>query len=107
MRISDWSSDVCSSDLIAFLIYLAYRALYRKRQVGSDNWEKESGQIVLCRVLWGDNVYRSEERREGKECVVRVDLGGRRIIKNKEVTKTQNQQLSKESRRSVHTSDAK
>src|SRR3546814_8465502 len=26
---------------------------------------------------------RSEERRVGKECVVRVDLGGRRIIKKK------------------------
>src|SRR3546814_7090973 len=28
-------------------------------------------------------VIRSEERRVGKECVVRVDLGGRRIIKKK------------------------
>src|SRR3546814_14479426 len=26
-------------------------------------------------------VFRSEERRVGKECAVRVDLGGRRIIK--------------------------
>src|SRR3546814_12969660 len=29
---------------------------------------------------------RSEERRVGKECVVRVDLGGRRIIKKKKKT---------------------
>src|SRR3546814_15194856 len=29
------------------------------------------------------NCDRSEERRVGKECVVRVDLGGRRIIKKK------------------------
>src|SRR3546814_16383616 len=28
-------------------------------------------------------VYRSEERRVGKECVSSVDLGGRRIIKKK------------------------
>src|SRR3546814_17942361 len=27
--------------------------------------------------------YRSEERRVGKECVLRVDLGGRRILKKK------------------------
>src|SRR3546814_14556367 len=27
--------------------------------------------------------WRSEERRVGKECVIRVDLGGRRIIKKK------------------------
>src|SRR3546814_12906490 len=31
---------------------------------------------------------RSEERRVGKECVVRVDLGGRRIIKKKKNEKT-------------------
>src|SRR3546814_17688331 len=31
---------------------------------------------------------RSEERRVGKECVVRVDLGGRRIIKKKNKTIT-------------------
>src|SRR3546814_16456837 len=30
-----------------------------------------------------DKKIRSEERRVGKECVIRVDLGGRRIIKKK------------------------
>src|SRR3546814_13944169 len=30
-----------------------------------------------------DSSTRSEERRVGKECAVRVDLGGRRIIKKK------------------------
>src|SRR3546814_20823754 len=30
---------------------------------------------------------RSEERRVGKECVIRVDLGGRRIIKKKKSKK--------------------
>src|SRR3546814_11651304 len=34
-------------------------------------------------------VVRSEERRVGKECVIRVDLGGRRIIKKK-TTKIRN-----------------
>src|SRR3546814_165375 len=29
------------------------------------------------------DIRRSEERRVGKECVIRVDLGGRRIIKKK------------------------
>src|SRR3546814_13157859 len=32
---------------------------------------------------WRGRVSRSEERRVGKECVIRVDLGGRRIIKTK------------------------
>src|SRR3546814_20704575 len=31
---------------------------------------------------------RSEERRVGKECVIRVDLGGRRIIKKKKTALT-------------------
>src|SRR3546814_12382656 len=34
-----------------------------------------------------DDAVRSEERRVGKECSVRVDLGGRRIIKNKKKKK--------------------
>src|SRR3546814_14138274 len=32
--------------------------------------------------------FRAEERRVGKECSVRVDLGGRRIIKKKMTTPT-------------------
>src|SRR3546814_16643138 len=44
-------------------------------------------------LLPGDNRFhgvrfiRSEERRVGKECSVRVDLGGRRIIKKKKKKK--------------------
>src|SRR3546814_13105689 len=34
-------------------------------------------------------IRRSEERRVGKECSVRVDLGGRRIIKKKKNDNTQ------------------
>src|SRR3546814_19206473 len=35
------------------------------------------------------DVRRSEERRVGKECAVRVDLGGRRSIKKKTTTQKQ------------------
>src|SRR3546814_14266598 len=61
MRISDWSSDVCSSDLFA---------PRRKCPGAAGNPRVRSG-------------WRSEERRVGKEVSVRVDLGGRRIIKKK------------------------
>src|SRR3546814_18284670 len=58
MRISDWSSDVCSSDLLPLLKHgpapVATRRPSRPRRSASDNRE--------CR-------YRSEERRVGKECV--------------------------------------
>src|SRR3546814_4366558 len=40
-------------------------------------------QASRSRVSW----RRSEERRVGKECVRRVDLGGRRIIKKKKTRK--------------------
>src|SRR3546814_8511648 len=57
MRISDWSSDVCSSDL----------ALEDRRRVGSafglGRIEGRVGDHLSRRTL------RSEERRVGKECV--------------------------------------
>src|SRR3546814_12449248 len=55
-----------------------------------------SGKTTLFELITGSNLpsagrvlcngrtihdVRSEERRVGKECVVRVDLGGRRILK--------------------------
>src|SRR3546814_11740312 len=67
MRISDWSSDVCSSDL--------------PRPICC--WP--TMRPAMCANGWRKSwpACRSEERRVGKECVVRVDLGGRRIIKKK------------------------
>src|SRR3546814_3992255 len=63
MRISDWSSDVCSSDLLFYVFF-------------------EGGLIPMYLIIgvWGgkDRIYasykfflytRSEERRVGKECV--------------------------------------
>src|SRR3546814_17594971 len=71
MRISDWSSDVCSSDLTP---------------VPSNNCsftcvtERTSSTSVSAR---SSAIRRSEERRVGKRVSVRVDLGGSRIIKKK------------------------
>src|SRR3546814_4662465 len=65
MRISDWSSDVCSSDLAAW-------ALLEGWALSMKSFRPAPGMLP-----------RSEERRVGKECVIRVDLGGRRIIKKK------------------------
>src|SRR3546814_9807637 len=64
VRISDWSSDVCSSDLplpkksAALLAYLA-------RRPGQPH-EREK----LATLLWTE-AGRSDERRVGKECVSR------------------------------------
>src|SRR3546814_2748767 len=64
MRISDWSSDVCSSDLLPyrlatpqpFIPYLS-RLPYARRN------------CARTRRASGPNRLRSEERRVGKECV--------------------------------------
>src|SRR3546814_4773690 len=58
MRISDWSSDVCSSDLRA-----PGRAVIDDRRVGGGGHRAEVA-IELLRIH-----VRSEERRVGKECV--------------------------------------
>src|SRR3546814_17217352 len=100
MRISDWSSDVCSSDLaiaarrigvetldvgqqeekIAGRVAgveprhrqraLAVGEAGRRRRLVRDGWEIQT-RIVRKSVV------------EGKSVSGRVDLGGRRVIKNK------------------------
>src|SRR3546814_16096866 len=90
MRISDWSSDVCSSDLaygkltgepgICFVtrgpgatnasigVHTAFQdstpMILFVGQVGNDFYEREAFQEIDYRRM-----FRSEERRVGKECV--------------------------------------
>src|SRR3546814_18780491 len=71
MRISDWSSDVCSSDLPA-------QALERHLDVARAQFNLivEIAELPLLPHLGGaplaafaTDAHRSEERRVGKECV--------------------------------------
>src|SRR3546814_10634102 len=73
MRISDWSSDVCSSDLIG-----AARGVHRVAisavPVGVENQGFTAVASLQRRAAADRNigtveVLRSEERRVGKECV--------------------------------------
>src|SRR3546814_17199693 len=92
MRISDWSSDVCSSDLIAI----------GGQQIADPVALEDAAEIPAMAVIVGElgvlvavvdviavaqkfdvGPKRSEERREGKSVSVRVDLGCRRILKKK------------------------
>src|SRR3546814_9933605 len=63
MRISDWSSDVCSSDL-----WLAKTWLGEHRSSSSHLYQRIREERGMN---YGDYAYveRSEERRVGKECV--------------------------------------
>src|SRR3546814_18956063 len=95
MRISDWSSDVCSSDLIAIqaapfarqldCAFVGLGATVGKKNAVETRCRRQPrgqlyGRLVIecrrwiyqVRRLRGHGVHhgcRSEERREGKECV--------------------------------------
>src|SRR3546814_13026692 len=105
MRISDWSSDVCSSDLEVVLADGATQnqaCVLRKTDAGHDR----TGRLLLDAVVDVDLIIRTWNLRRfyvhfldeaqaletsldrtsvgsGKRVSVRVALGGRRIIKNK------------------------
>src|SRR3546814_15954568 len=100
MRISDWSSDVCSSDLapgqIARVVFdaVAVTQLHDHFQIETRALLEplRLHQLVLTAQvieplaqLVLDLLYRVEQDRksvvEGKSVSVRVDHGGRRIIK--------------------------
>src|SRR3546814_9060500 len=63
MRISDWSSDVCSSDL-ASLGKTSYSESSEKK-----NFRVSRTAFFLHRLKKTFSTLRSEERRVGKECV--------------------------------------
>src|SRR3546814_12141060 len=71
MRISDWSSDVCSSDLSSSAAE-GGRAVSVIADLGVEQpVERVDHEVDRKSVVWGKSVS------------VRVDLGGRRIIKKK------------------------
>src|SRR3546814_20187911 len=94
MRISDWSSDVCSSDLIMrvalgqakdgriHILGEMAKAISQNRTGVKENAPRIT-TITVPKDKIREVIGRSEERREGKSVSVRVDLGGRRIIKKK------------------------
>src|SRR3546814_17544570 len=82
MRISDWSSDVCSSDLGVYRISIprtdldvtvgevAIRPSFALGSYAAFLGTPDDATVVGDLVLRGDEVNpRSEERRVGKECV--------------------------------------
>src|SRR3546814_9560583 len=69
MRISDWSSDVCSSDLYLFRYQSKYGEGGFKRLIG-EGFNVRNGHYNYAPTVTGPgHASRSEERRVGKECV--------------------------------------
>src|SRR3546814_4733736 len=78
MRISDWSSDVCSSDLLPQGARSAARHFDEPQPSCSGSGRSEMGELVQppragrrsgTRGALATTSRRSEERRVGKECV--------------------------------------
>src|SRR3546814_20640064 len=101
LRISDWSSDVCSSDLSGVSgtgrsFTAAVRSSTARKVSRLRAWAGVSpmasrtcsaGLVTFCSVgRLPDALAAVSDRKSvgvGKRVSVRVDLGGRRIIKNK------------------------
>src|SRR3546814_9794134 len=77
MRISDWSSDVCSSDLSRTEEAGRYRTGAKSRYPSSHRTDRRGARAARPRrwpatahgFCWRQCEPRSEERRVGKECV--------------------------------------
>src|SRR3546814_3176153 len=74
MRISDWSSDVCSSDLTRITLcstVVDYTCIDAAQPFRADppRRRQQMGVVVAMVALATWCVDRSEERRVGKECV--------------------------------------
>src|SRR3546814_15630148 len=91
MRISDWSSDVCSSDLLVGHLRQLHRDLligahemHRVRREGNRRpFRLRVRFFAVHRIASLSAVLAKIGRASGKErvCQYRVDLGGRGIIK--------------------------
>src|SRR3546814_16272843 len=72
MRISDWSSDVCSSDLDSHLLWIVYRVwTFHTCEISGPYVLKapHSTESAMKPSVGNHWRLRSEERRVGKECV--------------------------------------
>src|SRR3546814_20130672 len=103
MRISDWSSDVCSSDLrhggqqAQAHAQSAGTCLFSQGAVRMESAGCARG--TRCHYHAGGKEARRSDRQsvvEGKSVYVRVDPGDRRIIKKK---KTRKSELTKNTRK--------
>src|SRR3546814_11975020 len=108
MRISDWSSDVCSSDLASPMVNVSDLSLKDStsaalsasslptasmtfafkppKSLGGVVWSGEKLPLFtpsMAPIECTAQLFRSEERRVGKSVSGRLDLGGRGVINKK------------------------
>src|SRR3546814_19226293 len=102
MHISDWSSDVCSSDLIALALGKGPLDVVGLHEGGETSLDRLRHRNRLDdirpglrqRLAFGGVRGDRKSVVLGKSVSVRVDLGGRRIIKKKRKNTTRIKQLN-------------
>src|SRR3546814_11744392 len=99
MRISDWSSDVCSSDLNVYTKSQPGKRflrvlIVRDPKADLEGARQESDMIYRKYQDLGHEVVDRKSVVSGKSVSVRVDLGGRRIFKQKNTTVDKVQHIS-------------
>src|SRR3546814_20738963 len=114
MRISDWSSDVCSSDLMDLLLRHPGAIRLPAGDLGLDllvvqdapGHGVDQNHLAGAEPSLGTDLFRAEGQRtdrksvvSGKSVSVSVDLGGRRIIKKKKKIETKKNNLRQTTRR--------
>src|SRR3546814_8268593 len=86
MRISDWSSDVCSSDLIRILTMPAKKD---RITLPPKNAERTNMTCHFCIVGCGYHVYKWPEQKEGgrapEDNALGLDLDRKSVVKGKSV----------------------
>src|SRR3546814_20679686 len=90
MRISDWSSDVCSSDLkaIALSAFAALTACGGGGDDAAENIEASADNQADMLEMEAENLMEIGRASCRERVWQRVDLGGRRIINKKKTTRT-------------------
>src|SRR3546814_16165110 len=90
MRISDWSSDVCSSDLIVIIAFVTREQL-AEHVDERVHYFVTLGVAGMVLVALRPHLFVIDRKSvvSGKSVSVRVALGGRRIIKTKHNTNIQ------------------
>src|SRR3546814_17949384 len=114
MRISDWSSDVCSSDLISSVEARVGKGVSGPSGArrmpclcqirpcgGQDDWITNPAMAQGAHCLDPRREHGGDRKSvvSGKRVSVRVDLGGRRIIKKKKQREQKRRRTSKKHRK--------
>src|SRR3546814_21022311 len=107
MRISDWRSDVCSSDLPEQLerqraIIAEVERLRQRERLGIPGHRARVGEGACLGIdqRRGEQMLDRKSVVSGKSVAVRVDLGGRRIIKTNTQRETESKEKVKDNRAS-------